>query len=109
MLGNVRVGQWKQPFSLEVVSSFRYTTFVERSLLFQHFTPFRHLGAGFYNTNEDQTMTWAMSGFASGQDQFGGSITNRGGWGTAERVTLLPFWMMRRRGKLSPPRLRTLL
>ena len=92
VLGNVRVGQWKQPFSLEVVSSFRYTTFVERSLLFQAFTPFRHLGAGFYNTNEDQTMTWAMSGFASGQDQFGGSITNRGGWGTAERVTLLPFW-----------------
>lgn len=92
VLGNVRVGQWKQPFSLEVVSSFRYTTFVERSLLFQAFTPFRHLGAGFYDTNEDQTMTWAMSGFASGQDQFGGSITNRGGWGTAERVTMLPFW-----------------
>ncbi|RLS54254.1 MAG: hypothetical protein DWH91_12590 [Planctomycetota bacterium] len=91
-LGNVRVGQWKQPFSLEVVSSFRYTTFAERSLLFQAFTPFRHLGAGFYNTNDDQTMTWAASGFTTGQDQFGGSISNSGGWGTAERITFLPFW-----------------
>lgn len=91
-LGNVRVGQWKQPFSLEVVSSFRYTTFAERSLLFQAFTPFRHLGAGFYNTNDDQTMTWAASGFTTGQDQFGGSLSNSGGWGTAERITFLPFW-----------------
>ncbi|MFN5283537.1 MAG: porin, partial [Planctomyces sp.] len=44
LLGNVRIGQWKQPFGLEVVSSFRYTTFMERSLLFQPFTPFRHMG-----------------------------------------------------------------
>ncbi|MBM3965615.1 MAG: hypothetical protein FJ308_11215 [Planctomycetes bacterium] len=28
-LGTIRVGQWKQPFSLEAVSSFRYTTFME--------------------------------------------------------------------------------
>ncbi|MFN7706523.1 MAG: porin, partial [bacterium] len=38
-LGTVRVGQWKQPFGLETVSSFRYTTFMERSSLFQAFTP----------------------------------------------------------------------
>ncbi len=92
VLGNVRVGQWKQPFSLEVVSSFRYTTFLERSLLFTPFTPFRHLGAGFYNHNEDHTMTWAASGFRTGQDQFGGSISDDGGWGTAERVTWLPYY-----------------
>jgi phosphate-selective porin OprO/OprP len=92
LLGNVKVGQWKQPFSLEVVSSFRYTTFVERSLLFQAFTPFRHLGVGFYDCNDEQTITWAASGFTTGQDQFGGSITNSGGWGTAERLTILPYW-----------------
>lgn len=92
VLGNFRVGQWKQPFSLEVVSSFRYTTFMERSLLFQPFTPFRHLGAGFYNHSDDLSMTWAASGFRSGQDQFGGSISTNGGWGTAERVTWLPYF-----------------
>ena len=92
LFGNVRVGQWKQPFSLEVVSSFRYTTFVERSVLFQPFTPFRHLGIGFYDRNDALTMTWAASAFAAGQDQFGGSLADTGGIGTAERLTWLPYY-----------------
>lgn len=92
LLGNFRIGQWKQPFSLEVVSSFRYTTFIERSLLFQTFTPFRHLGFGFFDHNEDQSMTWAVSAFRTGQDQFGGSISTDGGNGTAERITWLPYY-----------------
>lgn len=91
-LGNVRVGQWKQPFSLEVVSSFRYTTFMERSVLFQAFTPFRHIGIGFYDHADDLEHTWATSFFRTGQDQYGGSISTDGGWGTAERLTWLPFW-----------------
>ena len=102
--GNVRVGQWKQPFSLEVVSSYRYTTFMERSLLFVPFTAFRHLGIGFYDNADDLSSTWAGSVFASGQDQTGGSLfefetspgvfknINQGGVGTAERVTWLPHW-----------------
>jgi len=92
VLGNVRIGQWKQPFSLEVVSSFRYTTFMERSVLFQAFTPFRHLGAGFYDHSEDLTMTWAASGFRTGQDQFADSISTAQGWGTSERVTWCPYY-----------------
>jgi phosphate-selective porin OprO/OprP len=92
LLGTFRIGQWKQPFSLEVVSSFRYTTFVERSLPFQAFTPFRHLGMGFYNRNDSLTNTWAASVFAAGQDQFGGSIATSGGVGTAERFTWLPYY-----------------
>lgn len=91
-IGTIRVGQWKQPFSLEVVSSFRYTTFMERSVLFQPFTPFRHIGVGFYNKTDDLSATWAASVFRSGQDQFGGSISTDGGWGTAERITWLPEW-----------------
>lgn len=90
--GNVRIGQWKHPFSLEVVSSFRYTTFMERSLLFIPFTPFRHIGVGFYDHSEDLDTTWAVSAFRSGQDQFGGSLSTDGGWGTAERLTHLPMW-----------------
>jgi phosphate-selective porin OprO and OprP len=91
-LGAVRIGQWKQPFSLEVVSSFRYTTFAERSLLFNSFTPFRHIGMGFYNHADDLRATWALSAFRSGQDQFGGSISTTGGWSTAGRLTYLPWY-----------------
>lgn len=98
-IGAVRVGQWKQPFSLEVVSSFRYTTFVERSVLFQAFTAFRHLGAGFYNNSEDLSLTWAASVFASGNDQFGDSLSTAGGWGTAERVTYCPWYCEESKGR----------
>lgn len=92
VLGNVRVGQWKQPFSLEVVSSFRYTTFAERSLGFQALTPFRHLAVGFYDWNEDETMTWAASVYRPGQDQYGGFLADRGGYAGVGRVTWLPWF-----------------
>src|SRR5262245_59148832 len=92
VLGNVRVGQWKQPFSLEVVSSFRYTTFAERSVLFNAFAPFRHIGVGFYDYAEDERMTWAASIYRSGQDQFGGSIADNGGYAGVGRITALPWW-----------------
>ena len=87
LLGTVRVGQWKQPFGLETVSSFRYTTFMERSSLFQAFTPFRHIGIGFYDHAEDLNSTWALSYFRTGQDQFGGSLSTDGGNGMAGRLT----------------------
>lgn len=98
LLGNVRVGQWKQPFSLEAVSSFRYTTFMERSSLFQPFVPFRHIGIGFYDHAEDLNSTWAASYFRSGQDQFGGSLSTDGGNGIAGRVTQL-LWYSEPRGQ----------
>jgi phosphate-selective porin OprO/OprP len=91
-LGTVRAGQWKHPFSLEVVSSFRYTTFMERSLLFQAFTPFRHIGVGFYNHSEDLNWTWAASLIRTGQDQYGGSLSTDGGNGVVGRLTHLPYW-----------------
>ena len=91
-LGTFRVGQWKQPFSLEVVSSFRYTTFMERSSMFQAFTPFRHIAAGFYNHSQDLNATWAASLLRTGQDQFGGSISTVGGNGFSGRMTHLMWY-----------------
>jgi phosphate-selective porin OprO/OprP len=98
VLGTVRVGQWKQPFSLEVVSSFRYTTFMERSSLFQAFTPFRHIGIGAYNHADDLMGTWAASFLRTGQDQFGDSLSSRGGNGFTGRVTRL-LWFDEQDGR----------
>ncbi len=92
LLGNIRLGQWKQPYGLEVVSSFRYQTFLERSLMFQAFDPFRHIGLGIYDVNASKRMTWAASAFRTGQDQFGGDIGDHGGWSGAARITGLPWW-----------------
>lgn len=92
VFGNIRIGQWKQPFSLEVVSSFRYTTFMERSVIFQPFTPFRHIGIGCFDWSEDLNTTWAASLIRTGQDQSGGSISDDGGNGVVGRLTHLPYW-----------------
>lgn len=91
-LGTVRAGQWKQPYGLEVQTSVRYQTFIERSLLFQTFDPFRHIGIGFYNNSPDENWTWAMSGFRVGQDQFGNDIGDNGGWSSAGRLTHLLYF-----------------
>lgn len=92
VFGNIRIGQWKQPFSLEVVSSFRYTTFMERSVVFQPFTPFRHIGIGFFDWSDDLNTTWAASLIRTGQDQYGGSISDDGGNGVVSRLTHLLYW-----------------
>jgi phosphate-selective porin OprO and OprP len=92
VVGTIRAGQWKQPFSLEVVSSFRYTTFMERSSLFQTFTPFRHIGIGAYNHADDLMTTWAASYLRTGQDQFGDSLSTKGGNGFTGRITRLAWY-----------------
>jgi phosphate-selective porin OprO/OprP len=94
IFGNIRAGQWKQPFSLEVVSSFRYTTFPERSVLFQSFAPFRHIGIGFYDWSQDERMTWAFSAYRAGQDQFGDALSygNNGNYAIVGRTTGLLWY-----------------
>lgn len=91
-LGTVRVGQWKQPFSLEAVSSYRFTTMMERAGVFQAFVPFRHIGIGFYEHSEDLQWTWAASYLRTGQDQFAGSLSTDQGNGLAARATHLPWY-----------------
>jgi len=91
-LGTVRAGQWKHPYSLEVPTSVRFQTFMERSLLFQAFDPFRHIGVGFYNHDEALDWTWAASTFRVGNDQFGNDIGDAGGWSTAGRLTHLLWY-----------------
>lgn len=92
VLGNVRVGQWKHPFGLEVVTTVRYQTFLERSVLFQAFAPFRHIGVGTYNNSDDEMTTWAASLFKTGNDQFGNDIGDGAGVSVAGRVTHLPWY-----------------
>lgn len=100
VLGFVRVGQWKQPYSLETVTSFRYQTFMERSVLFQTFEAFRHIGIGTYNYAEDEMTTWAASVFKTGNDQFGDDIGDNAGISVAGRMTHLPWYQQGDDGRL---------
>ncbi len=65
---------------------------MERSSTFQAFTPFRGIGAGFYDHSDDLNWTWAASYFRTGQDQFGGSLSTNGGNGGAGRLTHLLWY-----------------
>jgi len=86
LLDKVRVGQWKQPFSLEEVTSFRFNPFMERSSLFV-FSPFRRTGIGFYDWTEDQSWTWMVSAFRGFQDFYGNDLGNVNGYGGVGRLT----------------------
>jgi phosphate-selective porin OprO/OprP len=93
-LGILRVGRWKQPFSLETATSIRFLEFIERASLFT-FVPFRRTGVGFFDATPDERMTYAVSIFRPGDDRYGGWLTDEGsGMATAERLTGL-LWYRR--------------
>jgi len=85
-LGHVRIGHFKQPFSLEELTSFRFNPFLDRSSLFI-FHPFRRTGIGFFDWSEDNKTTWFVSGFRGFNDFYGNDLTNTGGYGFAARGT----------------------
>jgi phosphate-selective porin OprO/OprP len=87
LLGNVKVGQWKQPFSMEPATSFREIMFMERSLAFA-LVPFRQIGIGAFNQVLDQSATWALSGYRFPTDAFGNHFGDSG-YGMASRATAI--------------------
>ena len=91
LLGNLRVGQWRQPFGMDELTSVRELTFLERSLPFA-FAPFRQIGIGAYDTCFDESTTWALSGFRYPTDFYGGNVGDQGGYALAGRVTHLLWY-----------------
>ncbi|MBL8823916.1 MAG: hypothetical protein JNJ77_15120 [Planctomycetia bacterium] len=90
-LGHVRFGQWKHPYSLEIVTSFRHNPWLERSPVFL-LSPFRHIGLGFYDYSENEQNTWAVSVIKPGNDQYGGDLGDLGGIGVVGRLTSSPVY-----------------
>ena len=97
ILGAVRAGQYLQPFSVDAMSGFRNLPFLERSLPFLTFVPFRRVGVMASNNSEDELTYWAVSGFRTGgfnnaplgDSQFATDIGNVGGYSFSGRLTHL--------------------
>jgi phosphate-selective porin OprO/OprP len=88
VVGTLKIGQFKEAFSIEELTSSKYMEFMERGLN-NVFAPSRNPGIGFHNAVLDERMTYAAGIFMDGDD-FG----NSGGteaWGTTARVTGLPW------------------
>ncbi len=88
-VSNVRIGQFKEPFSLEELTSSNYITFMERSLV-NTFAPSRNTGVMFYDTLLDERMTWAAGVFRQ-TDSFGDGTGGRDYNATA-RLTALAWY-----------------
>lgn len=89
-LGTLKVGHFKEPFSLEELTSSKYITFMERSLPIA-FAPSRNTGIGVMNAVLDKRMTWALGIFRD-TDSFGDGAGDGGGYSFTTRVTGLPWY-----------------
>lgn len=87
--GNLRVGQFQEPFSLEELTSNNYLTFLERASL-NAFAPSRSTGLMAYDSFADERATWAVGGFR-GSDAFGKGSSD-GDYNVTARATGLPLY-----------------
>lgn len=90
ILGNLTVGHFKEPFSLEQLTSSKYITFMERSLA-DVFSPGRNAGIMVNNTLFNQRMTWAAGLFRPSSDSYGEDDVD-GESAFTTRVTFLPWY-----------------
>ncbi len=88
--GNLRAGQFKEPYGLEQITSANYLPFMERSLM-NAFVPAYNAGLMLYDQAAGERMTWSVGVFRNGPDN--GEISKGDGeWATTARVTGLPLY-----------------
>jgi phosphate-selective porin OprO/OprP len=95
VLGYIKFGHMKEPFSLEELTSGTNITFMERSLPTLVFAPGRNIGLMFNNTAFDERMTWAVGSFRNtgSFSKLGEGIdrlNDTNGYNLSARVTGLP-------------------
>lgn len=96
IIGHVKVGSQKEPFSLEHLNSYRYLEFMERSYLFDAFIP-TAFNNGFtpgimiWDTMLNRHGTWWLGFFKNSQDLFGFGVGD-GQYAVDGRVTFLPIY-----------------
>jgi phosphate-selective porin OprO/OprP len=88
--GNLRIGQMKEPFSLEQLTSSNNIPFIERSAKAAQ-DPAYNAGIMVYDAHLEERMTWAIGAFRVGTDDLEVSRGD-GEWATTARVTGLPLF-----------------
>lgn len=89
LFGNVQVGHFNEPFSLEEVTSDKYDLFLEYSLPVQAFAPARNAGIMFFD-NWRERVTWQAGVFRETDDS--GILGSNSGYAATGRVTALPWY-----------------
>jgi len=91
-LGRVQVGHFKEPFSLEELTSNRFITFMERSSFISVFVPSRNVGVAAYQVSENERMTLAFGGFREIDEKPPYVADDDGGYAFTARATYLPWY-----------------
>lgn len=91
LLGRVQIGHYKEPFSIEELTSARFITFMERSLL-NVFVPQRNVGVAAYRVSENERFTFAFGGFRTIGDKPPYVSDDDGGYAFTMRATYLPWY-----------------
>jgi phosphate-selective porin OprO and OprP len=81
----VKVGHMKEPFSLEELTSSKFTTFLERALP-NGFVPDRNTGIGVYVEALEQRLTWATGAYRD-TDDFGDGFGSDSKYNITSRLT----------------------
>jgi len=89
-VGQLKIGHFKEPFSLEELTSSKYITFMERALP-NVFSPSRNTGVQLMNNFFDGRMT-AAAGFFYDADGYGEAGDEDRGWNFTTRLTGLPYY-----------------
>lgn len=98
-IGNLRVGHFREPFSLERLDSTHDLPFMERTAAINTLTPFRNMGIMAFDWNEEETMTWAYGIFDENTNEFGEDLRDSAAISGTARVTWLPYFEERHDGQ----------
>src|SRR5262249_14284865 len=92
VVGNLRIGHYFEPFSLERLTQNRYNTFSERSLA-DTFAPARNMGIMAHDSlGEMDFRTYAIGWFRTNSDDFAQDFGDNGEWAVTGRTTWLPYY-----------------
>jgi phosphate-selective porin OprO/OprP len=88
--GNLRVGQFKEPFALEQTTSSNHISFLERSLM-NTFVPSYNAGVMAFDQALEERLTWSLGVFRTGTDD--GEVSKGDGeYAVTARLTGLPVY-----------------
>ena len=88
ILQNIQLGHFKEPYSLDELTSDNYITFMERNTASLAMAPGRHIGVMAFGNTPSENATYAIGLFSERDDEgnivqsdnMGSSVTMRGSW-----------------------------
>ena len=92
LLQNVKIGHFKEPFSLDKLTSSRFTTFMERNVGSLAIAPGRHIGVMAHGVIEGENATYAIGYFTEKDDDGGRIQDDVMGGAVTMRATYLPWY-----------------